>query len=298
MSNAAAAPADLIKSGSDATFLADVVEASRAAPVLVDFWAPWCGPCRQLTPALERAVTAARGGVRLVKINIDENPGIAGQLGVRSIPAVFAFHQGRPVDGFVGSLPESQLNQFIARLLGGADPGEDVEAILQAAGEALRSGDFSTASQAFGAVLELEPENTKAIAGLARCFLAAGDPAQAREILGLAPAGKANDAELTSVRAALDLAAKGAGGGEAGPLRAKVQADPADLEARFALANALVGRGELAEAADHLLAIIERDRAWNEDGARKLLLQVFDAAGLTSEIARNGRRKLSALLFS
>lgn len=298
MSNAAAVPADLIKTGSDATFLADVVEASRNAPVLVDFWAPWCGPCRQLTPALERAVTAARGGVRLVKINIDENPAVAGQLGVRSIPAVFAFHQGRPVDGFVGSLPESQLNQFIARLKDGGDPGEDIDGMLEAAAQALRSGDFTLASQAFGAVLELEPENTKAIAGLARCFLAAGDPAQAREILSLAPAGKANDAELASVRAALDLAAKGAGSGEIGSLRAGVNANPADLDGRFALANALVGRGELAEAADQLLAIIERDRAWNEDAARKLLLQVFDAAGLTSEIARNGRRKLSALLFS
>ncbi len=298
MSNAAAAPTDLIKSGSDATFLADVVEASRSAPVLVDFWAPWCGPCRQLTPALERVVTAAQGSVRLVKINIDDNPGIAGQLGVRSIPAVFAFHQGRPVDGFVGSLPESQLKQFIERLLGGGDPGEDVDAMLEAAAEALRGGDLPLASQAFGAILEIEPENTKAIAGLARCFLSAGDPAQAREILTLAPAGKANDPELNSVRAALDLAAKGTDTGDAAALRAGVAAAPADLDARFALANALVGRGELAEAADQLLAIIERDRAWNEDAARKLLLQVFDAAGLTSEIARNGRRKLSALLFS
>lgn len=298
MSNAAATPKDLIKSGSDASFLADVVEASRSAPVLVDFWAPWCGPCRQLTPTLERVVTAAGGAVRLVKINIDENPGIAGQLGVRSIPAVFAFDQGRPVDGFVGSLPESQLKQFIERLIGGADPAQDVEAMLDAAMEALRSGDLSLASQAFGAVMEIEPENTKAIAGLARCFLAAGDRAQARDILGLAPAGKANDPELTSVRAALDLAAKGADAGDATGLRAAVSANPADLDARFALANALVGRGELAEAADQLLGIIERDRAWNEDAARKLLLQVFDAAGLTSDIARNGRRKLSALLFS
>lgn len=298
MSHAAAGPKDWIKSGSDATFLADVLEASQSAPVLVDFWAPWCGPCRQLTPALERVVGAAAGKVRLVKLNIDENPGVAGQLGVRSIPAVFAFHKGRPVDGFVGALPESQLKQFIERLLGGPDPAADIDAMLDAALEALRGGDLALASEAFGAILEIEPENTKAIAGLARCFLAAGEPERTKEILSLAPAAKANDPELSSARAALELAAQGEKAGDAASLKASLAANPEDLETRFALANALIARGELAGAADHLLAIIERDRAWNEEAARKQLLQVFDAAGLTSDIARNGRRRLSALLFS
>jgi len=297
MSNLTAPSADLIKAGTDASFMADVIEASRSAPVLVDFWAPWCGPCRQLTPAIERQVQAAGGKVRLVKINIDENPAVAGQLGVRSIPAVFAFDQGRPVDGFVGALPESQIKQFIERLTG-AGAAEQIEDVLKAGQAALAANDFDLAAQAFGAVIEAQPDNTKAIAGLARTFLASGDPAKAREALSLVPPGKANDGEIAGVRAALDLAAETAQAGDAGALRARVEANPADLQARFDLAAALVARGELAQATDQLLAILERDRFWNEEAARKQLLKIFDAAGPTSDIARTGRRRLSALLFS
>jgi len=297
MSNLTTAQSDLIKNGSDATFVADVIEASRAAPVLVDFWAPWCGPCKQLTPVIERQVQAMGGKVRLVKINIDEHPGAAQQLGVRSIPAVFAFDNGRPVDGFVGALPESQIRQFIERLLG-ADAAAEIETVLKAGQDALAAGDLGMASQAFAAVLEAEPENTKAIAGLARCFLAGGDREQAREVLQLAPAGKVNDAELAGVRAALDLASEAAGAGDAAGLRARVEANPADLQARFDLAGALVARGDLGPATEQLLAILERDRTWNEEAARKQLLKIFDAAGPTSEVARTGRRKLSAILFS
>ena len=297
MSNLTTAQNDLIKNGADATFVADVIEASRAAPVLVDFWAPWCGPCKQLTPVIERQVQAMGGKVRLVKINIDEHPGVAQQLGVRSIPAVFAFDGGRPVDGFVGALPESQIKQFIERLLG-ADAAAEIETVLKAGQEALAAGDLGMASQAFAAVLEAEPENTKAIAGLARCFLAGGDPARAREVLQLAPAGKVNDAELAGVRAALDLASEAAEAGDVQALRAKVEANAADLQARFDLAGALVARGDLGPATEQLLAILERDRTWNEEAARKQLLKIFDAAGPTSDVARAGRRKLSALLFS
>ncbi|HCK83332.1 MAG TPA: co-chaperone YbbN [Hyphomonadaceae bacterium] len=293
----AAPPDALVKDGSDQGFIADVIEASRATPVIVDFWAPWCGPCKTLAPAIERAVRAAGGKVKLVKINIDEHPGVAGQLGVRSIPAVYAFDKGRPVDGFTGAVPESQVKLFIDRLTGaGAD--EDIEALLEQAAESLALGDLGGAAQSFASALQLDPANTKAIAGMARLYLQSGDPEQARAVLEMAPPEKAGDAEIASVRAALDLAASSASAGDSGELALKVANNPGDLQARYELAEALSARGELESASEQLLAIIAKNREWNEDAARKQLLKIFEAAGPASEIAKQGRRKLSAILFS
>lgn len=292
-----AAPADVVKDGSDQGFMADVIEASRSTPVVVDFWAPWCGPCKTLAPAIERAVRAAKGKVKLVKINIDENPAVAGQLGVRSIPAVYAFDKGRPVDGFTGAVPESQIKLFIDRL-SGAGANEDVAQLLEQASESLALGDLGGAAQSYAAALQLDPANTKAIAGMARLYLQSGDPDQARAVLELAPPEKAGDAEIAGVRAALDLAASAAKAGDTGELALKVANHPDDLQARYDLAEALSARGDLESASEHLLAIIAKNREWNEEAARKQLLKIFEAAGPASEIAKQGRRKLSAILFS
>jgi putative thioredoxin len=294
-----AAPPDtaIVKDGSDQGFMADVVEASRATPVIVDFWAPWCGPCKTLGPPLEKAVRAAGGKVRLVKINIDEHPGVAGQLGVRSIPAVYAFDQGKPVDGFMGALPESQIKLFVDRLAG-ASAEEDIEALLAQAAESLSLGDAGGAAQSYAAALQADPKNTKAIAGMARLYLQAGDAEHARAVLDMAPPEKANDAEIAGVRAALDLAATAPNAGDAGELALKVANDPDDLQARFELAEALSARGDLENASEHLLAIIATNREWNDDAARKQLLKVFEAAGPASELAKQGRRNVAASLFS
>jgi putative thioredoxin len=299
MSNidSAAPSADIVKEGSDHGFMADVIEASRAQPVIVDFWAPWCGPCRTLGPPLEKAVRSAGGKVRLVKINIDEHPGVAGQLGVRSIPAVYAFDQGRPVDGFMGAIPESQIKLFVDRL-GGASMADEIEPLLEQAAESLQLGDMGGAAQSYAAALQIDPANTKAIAGMARVYLQSGDAEQARAILDMAPPEKANDADIAGVRAALDLAAAAESAGDSGELERKVAANPGDLQARYELAEALSGRGDLEGAAEQLLIIIERQRDWNEDAARKQLLKIFDAAGPMSDVAKQGRRKLSAILFS
>ena len=291
---AAPAAADLIKTGTDASFAADVIEASKVQPVIVDFWATWCGPCKQLTPALEKAVLAAKGAVKLVKIDVDKNPGFAGQLRVQSIPTVYAFVDGRPVDAFMGAVPDSQLKAFIDKLAGPAGPSE-VAQILDMAKESLELGDIGGAAQAFAQALQMEPDNLKAIAGLARCYLNGGDIERASEVVDMAPPG-AKDADLDSVKAALALAAQGAA--ETGGLEQRLAADPDDHEARFELAGALAGRGDLAQAADHLLTIIARDRAWNDEAARKQLLTVFEAAGAASDVAKQGRRRLASILFS
>jgi putative thioredoxin len=290
------APAgDIIKDGTDASFMADVIEASQVQPVIVDFWATWCGPCRQLGPALERAVTAAKGAVKLVKVDIDKNPAFAGQLRVQSIPAVFAFVDGQPVDGFMGAVPESQLKAFVDRLAkqGGADDGLDE--MLALARESLELGDLGGAAQAYAQVLQHDPENVKALGGLARVYVAGGEPDRAREILEMAPAD-AKDPDLDSVRAALALAADAPA--DVQEFQTRLTADPADHEARFELSKALAAHGRLEESVDNLLAIIEADREWNEQAARKQLLVVFEAAGQMSEIAKQGRRRLSAILFS
>jgi putative thioredoxin len=283
-----------IKDGTDASFMADVIEASKTQPVIVDFWATWCGPCRQLTPALEKAVTAAGGAVKLVKIDVDKNPGYSGQLRVQSIPTVYAFVNGQPVDGFQGAVPESEIKAFIARLA--APPAEsDLDALMAMAKDSRDLGDIGGAAQAYAQALQMDPTNLKAIGGMARCYLDSGDLEHAAELVDMA-APNARDPDLESVRAALALAADAPS--ETAAFEQRLAADPEDHEARFALAKALAGGGHLQAAADHLLTIIARDRTWNDDAARKQLLTVFEAAGPMSEVAKAGRKRLSTLLFS
>ena len=287
---------DLIKEGSDAGFMADVIAASKEQPVIVDFWATWCGPCRTLTPILEKQVRAAGGAVKLVKIDVDKNPAYAGQLRVQSIPTVYAFVNGQPVDGFQGALPESQVKAFIEKLTGGSSANSDVEQLLALGEESLGLSDFGGAAQAFAHVLTLEPENEKAIAGMARVYLAGGDADQARQTIAMASADS-KEPSVVSVRAQLALAS-GAETGETAELQARVAADPNDHQARYDLALAQAASGDLKGAVDSLLTIVQADREWNEQAARKQLLVVFEAAGLTSDIAKDGRRRLSSILFA
>ena len=291
-----ALPDDLIKDGSDAGFMADIIEASKTQPVIVDFWATWCGPCRTLGPALEKAVRAAGGKVKMVKIDVDKNPAYAGQLRVQSIPTVYAFVDGQPVDGFQGAVPESQIKAFIEKLTGGEAVNSDVEQLLSLGAESLSLNDLGGAAQAFAHVLSIEPENEKAIAGMARVYLAGGDADQARQTIAMAPQDSTEPAVVT-VRAQLALSS-GAPVGEAVALEARVKADPADHQARHDLSLAQAASGDLKGAVDSLLAIVQADREWNEQAARKQLLTVFEAAGATSEVARDGRRRLSSILFA
>ena len=291
------ANAGLIKETTTQDFVKDVIEASKDVPVLVDFWAPWCGPCRQLTPILEKAVTAAGGAVKLVKMNIDEHPTIAGQLGVQSIPAVFAFKAGRPVDGFMGALPESQIRSFIERLAG---KGVFAGSVLEAAQEALDSGDINAAAEGFAAALAQDSDNPDAVAGLARCYIATGDLKRAEQTIALVPAAKQNAGAIASAKSALELARKGANGGKADVkgLTAAVDKDPSNYQARLDLALALNSKGDKEGAMEQLLEAIRRDRTWNEEAARKQLVEFFNAWGPTHPLSVKGRQRLSALLFS
>jgi putative thioredoxin len=292
--------ADLIKDSSDQTFMVDVMEASRTVPVIVDFWAPWCGPCKQLGPLLEKSVRAAKGAVRMVKIDIDKNPQIAGQLRIQSIPAVYAFFQGRPVDGFAGAQPESQIKQFVDRLVklgGGVDDG-GLEEALNAAAEALEAGDATTASSIYNEILQHEPTNAPAFAGLARCLISVSDFARARQLLDSAAPELAKNAEVIAARSALDLAEQSASVGPVDELAARLAADPNDHEARFDLAMAHYASGKREEAVDELLELVRRDRDWNEQQARKQLVKFFEAFGPTDKLTLMARRKLSSILFS
>ncbi|WP_243369924.1 thioredoxin [Microvirga solisilvae] len=288
---------NLIKDTTTADFRQDVLAESMNQPVLVDFWAPWCGPCKQLTPVLEKVVKAAGGKVKLVKMNIDEHPQIAGQLGVQSIPAVFAFQRGQPVDGFMGALPESQLKGFIERLVGPLGPGA-TEEILAEADQLLAAGDMGGAAELYAAVLSQEPENTVALAALVKLHVEVGDLEGAKRFLAMAPEAKANDPAMAGARAAVELAEQAGSLGDTVELQRKVETDPLDHQARFDLAIALNARGNREEAVAHLLEIVRRDRNWNDDGARKQLVQFFEAWGPMDEMTIAGRRKLSSLLFA
>jgi putative thioredoxin len=294
---AAATP---VKDVTTATFMADVVDGSFEAPVVVDFWAPWCGPCRQLGPILEKTVRAANGAVRMVKVNIDENPEIAQQMRIQSIPAVYAFRDGRPVDGFVGSVPESQVKQFIQRLSGGKGGGPSpVEEALAMAKEALQAGDHAGAGAVYSQVLQREPGNFEAQAGLARALIAKGDLAKARQTLDRVAKENAGQAEIAAARTALDLAEQAAKAmASAGKLRARLAQDPDDHEARLELATALFGSGDREAGIEELLTLFRRDRQWNEQAARKQLVKFFEVMGSTDPLTLSARRRLSSLMFS
>ncbi len=297
---AGAAPAaanGLVKDVTTQSFMKDVIEESRRQPVLVDFWAPWCGPCKQLTPVIEKAVKAANGKVKLAKMNIDEHPAVAGQMGIQSIPAVIAFVNGQPADGFMGALPESQVMEFLQRLTKGA-VGAEEKNLLKEAEAAFAAGDIAGAAEIYAQALSEDSSNIAAIAGLARCQVELGSIAQAKTTLALVPPNKQNDAAVAAARAALELAEQAQSLGPVTELEQKIAANPLDHQARFDLAVALNAAGKRAEAATHLLDIVKRDRKWNEDGARKQLVQLFEAWGATDEATVEGRRRLSSILFS
>jgi putative thioredoxin len=312
--NAATGSSPHIKDSGLATFAADVLEQSRAVPVIVDFWAPWCGPCKTLGPALEAAVDAAGGAVKLVKVNIDENPEIAQQLRIQSIPTVYAFRNGQPVDGFMGAIPESQIKAFVATLAGGAgedDHGHDhhdhghhggpehTAEVLAVGAEALAAGDAAMAAQAFGHVLQDEPGHPEAVAGLASAYLAGGEMEQARSALKMVRPDAAQHEAIRAVEAELKLReAPAPESGETAALRARLAADPNDHRARYDLAMALDAGGDRDGAITELLDLIRRDRAWNEDAARKQLVTLFEAMGPTDPRTIEARRKLSGILFS
>lgn len=296
-SEAAAVADNVIKDTTTAAFTKDVMEESRRQPVLVDFWAPWCGPCKQLTPVLEKAVRAAKGKAKLVKMNIDEHPAIPGQMGIQSIPAVIAFVNGQPIDGFMGALPESQVTAFIERLIKDRLGGEEKDQ-LQAADAALAEGDPAGAAEIYAHILQSDADNVQALAGLARCYVETGAIDQAKKTLALIPESKHNDSAVAAARAALELAEQATSLGPVAELEQKVAANPLDHQARFELALALNAKGDRPGALDQLIEIVRRDRKWNDDGARKQLVQLFEAWGPTDEATVSGRRRLSSILFA
>ena len=288
-----------VKDSSLETFAADVLEASKEVPVIVDFWAPWCGPCKQLGPIIERVVNEAQGKVKLAKVNIDENQEIARQLRIQSIPTVYAFKNGQPVDGFMGAIPESQIRAFVQHLTGGEAGHDHAEEVLAAADQAFAAGDVAMAAQAYGHVLQDEPGHPKAVAGLARCYLKSGDVERARQTLQLVRPDGAADEAIRAVEAELKLQEQAATvGDDDAPLRAKLDANPNDHQARYDLALALDGRGDREGALDQLLEIVKRDRKWNEEAARKHLVTLFEAMGPTDPRTIAARRRLSGILFS
>ena len=278
-------------------FLKDVIEESKRQPVLVDFWAPWCGPCKQLTPILEKAVKATKGKVRLAKMDIDKHPEIPGQMGIQSIPAVIAFANGQPVDGFMGALPESQVIAFLERVTKGKASPEEKD-LLKEANATLAAGNVTEAADLYGQLLKNDGGNVAALAGLARCYVQTGALDQAKQTIAMVPEAKRNDAAVAAARAAIEVAEQAKSVGPIDELEKKVAADPFDYQARFDLAAALNAKGKRAEAADHLIAIVKRDRKWNEDGARKQLVQFFEAWGPTDPATVDGRKRLSSMLFS
>jgi putative thioredoxin len=299
LKSASTAPlaADVIKAGTTASFKVDVIDASLKALVVVDFWSTRAAPCKQLTPILEKVVRSYGGKVRLVQINVDENPGIAGQLRLQAVPTVYAFRDGKPLDGFTGAQPEATVRQIIDRLIGPDESDADIEAVLGSGDEALEAGDFAGAAEVYAAVLEVDPQNVRAVLGLAKVYLQSGDLKRAEATLGVIAPDKRKSAAYESVKAALDLAKKAGTIDNRVELEAKLAANPADHQARFDLAVALAARGEKAQSVDHLIEIVRRQKTWNEEAARQQLVQLFDAWGPKDPATLDGRRKLASLLF-
>ena len=293
-----AAAADVVKDATSASFAKDVLEASKTALVLVDFWAPWCGPCKQLTPVLEKVVRSYNGKVRLVKINTDEQPAIAGQLRIQSLPTVYAFKDGRPLDGFMGAQPESAIRQIIDRLIGPVDDADaDLEAVLASGDEALAANDLQGAAEVYAAVLDADQGNVRALLGLTKVYIQSGDLTRAEATLDVIPPDKRKQAAYDSVKALLDLAKKAGTTDNSAELEARLAANPADHQARSDLAVALAARGDKEQAVEHLIEIVRRDRNWNEQAARQQLVQLFEAWGPKDPCTLEGRRKLASLLF-
>lgn len=288
---------DLVKDGTDASFMQDVIEPSKEALVLVDFWAPWCGPCRTLGPAIERVVKGFNGKVKLVKINVDQNPHFSGQLRVQSIPAVFAFKDGQPIDGFMGALPESQVKAFVEKHIGGGGEDSAIGDMLDSAQESLSLGDIGGAAQSYATILQIDAKNVKALAGLARCYLKGGELDKAQALMDEIPETE-KDADVVTLRALMALSAEAGNAREPHEVKAEIGKGNDDLALNYELAQAYIKEGDFDEAIEAIFKIMQQDLDWNEKKARHLLLKIFDALGPNSEITKTGRRRLSTLLFS